>query len=172
MRRALYVLLTLAASSLLVVLALQLLIDPDRFRPSIESELARSLGREIKIGHLKLSILAGKVMADDLSVGDDPSFSQTPFLRTKALSLSVDLWHLVFSRKLSVNEITIDTPEAVLIQSPADSGFSTLGMTRSSAHPQAASAPGGDLTLSIKSLNVNAPAVPHAGHSQPQILDA
>ena len=167
MRRTLIVLGIVAAALLLVALALQFLIDANKFRPSIESELTKSLGREVKIGNLKLNIFSGKVMADDLSVGDDPSFSQTPFLRTKALTLSIDLMTLVFSRKLIVSEITIDTPQAMLIQSPSGQwNFSTLG-TKTSV-PAANS----DLTLSMKSLNVNSARLSLTqGPGQPQILD-
>src|SRR5580704_5752673 len=114
MRRSLMVLLIVAAVLLVAVLALPFLIDANQFRPAIESELTKSLGREVKIGDLKLSILSGRVTASDLSVADDPAFNQTPFLRTKALTFSIDPWQAVFSRKLNVSGMTIDAPEAVL----------------------------------------------------------
>lgn len=155
MRRALLVILIVVAALLLTAFALPLLIDVNKFRPAIESELTRSLGRDVKIGNLKLSILSGAVTADDLSVGDDPSFSQTAFLRTKALTLSIDLWQMLFSRKLSVSEITIDTPEAVLIQSPSGVwNFSSLG-TKSSANQGASNSANSQLALTMKSLKIN-----------------
>ena len=85
MRRAILLLSIVAAVLILAVLTLPFLIDTNQFRPAIESELTKSLGREVKIGDLKLSILSGRVTASDLSVADDPSFNQTPFLWTKAL---------------------------------------------------------------------------------------
>ncbi len=154
MRRALLVILISWRLSLLAAFALPLMIDVNKFRPAIESELAKSLGRDVKIGNLKLSILSGAVTADDLSVGDDPSFSQTAFLRTKALTLSIDLWQMLFSRKLRVSEITIDTPEAVLIQSPSGVwNFSSLG-AKSATKPGASNSANGNLALSMKSLNI------------------
>jgi AsmA protein len=154
-RKPLLALLIATATLLLIALALPLLIDATQFRPAIESELAKSLGRDVKIGQLKLSILSGTVTADDLSVGDDSAFSRTPFLHAKALMLSVDLWHLLFSRQLIVNEVTIETPETVLLQSPAGVwNFSSLG-GNSSAQLRTTRAPEGKLTLSMKSLNIN-----------------
>src|ERR1700691_6304420 len=135
MRRAFIVVLIVAAVLVVAVLALPFLIDANRFRPAIETEPTKSLGREVKIGDLKLNILSGTVTASDLSVADDPAFSRTAFLQTKALSLSIDLWRLLFSRRLNVDGITIDTPETILIQVPSGVwNFSSLG-AKSSTQP-------------------------------------
>jgi AsmA protein len=151
MRRTVLVLLTVVAVSLLAVLALPWLIDANRFRPAVESELTRSLGRNVKIGDLKLNIFSGTVTASDLSVADDPLFSQTAFLHTKALSLSIDLWHLAISRKLNVRGMTLDTPETTLIQVPSGLwNFSSLGASSS-----ATGSASGELALSMKSLKIN-----------------
>ncbi len=168
MRRGLLVVLIVAAVLLVAVLALPFLIDANRFRPAIESQLTKSLGRDVKIGDLKLNILSGSVTADDLSVADDPSFSHTAFLHTKALSLSIDLWNLLFSRKLNVSGMTIDTPETVLIQIPSGVwNFSSLG-TKSSA-PNSSSE---ELALSMKSMKIhNARISLTQGGGKPAILD-
>ena len=92
MRRPVLILLIVTLVLLLSAVALPFLIDANQFRPAIESELTRSLGRNVKIGNLKLGILSGAVTATDLSLGDDPSFSQTAFLHTKAVTLSINLW--------------------------------------------------------------------------------
>jgi AsmA protein len=171
MRRVLFVLLIVAALLLLAVLALPFLINANEFRPAIESELTKSLGRDVKIGDLKLNILSGTVTASDLSVADDPSFSRTAFLHTKALSLSIDLWHLLFSRKLNVNGMAIDTPETVLIQVPTGLwNFSSLGAKSSSGPP--ASSANGNLALSMKSLKINGARLSLTqGPGKPEILD-
>jgi len=65
---------------LLVVAALPFLIDANQFRPRLESELTKELGREVKLGDLKLSLLAGGVTASDIAIADDPKFSPNPFL--------------------------------------------------------------------------------------------
>jgi AsmA protein len=172
MKRIVLIPLIIAAVLLLAVLALAFAVDANEFRPAIESELTKSLGREVKIGDLKLNILSGTVTAGDLSVADDPSFSRTAFLHTKALSLSIDLWRLLFSRKLNVSGMTIDTPETVLIQVPSGVwNFSSLG-AKSSAQPKASSSPNGNLALSMKSLKINGARLSLTqGSGKPAILD-
>ncbi len=155
MRRPVLVLSAVVAGLLAVLLALLFLIDANQFRPAIESELTKSLGREVRIGALKLNIFSGTVTANDLSVADDPAFSQTAFLRTKTLTLSVDLWQVLFSRKLSVDGVTLDAPETVLIQVPSGQwNFSSLG-AQAKAQPRRVGSAGGQMALSVKSLRIN-----------------
>src|ERR1700727_2724830 len=119
MRRAILVLLIFAAVFLLAVLVLPVIINVNEFRPAIEAELTKSLGRDVKNGDLKLSVLSGTVTASDLSVADDPAFNKTAFLQAKALTLSINPWQALFSRKLNVNGITVAAAQTVLIQTPA-----------------------------------------------------
>src|SRR5712672_3647007 len=90
------------------------LINVNQFRPTLESELTRALGREVKLGNLRLKILAGEVTADDLFVAEDPAFGKPAFLRAKSLHVGVELWPFLFSRKLIVTDLTIDQPEIAL----------------------------------------------------------
>ena len=60
----------------------------------------------MKVGNLKLSLLSGGVTAGDMTISDDPSFSQTPFVKAKSFHVGVDLAALVFSRKLKVTGLT------------------------------------------------------------------
>jgi AsmA protein len=171
-RRLILVLSIVAAAMLALVLAAPFLIDANQFRPAIESELTKSLGREVKIGALNLNILSGTVTVSDLSVADDPSFSQTAFLRAKALTLSIDLWQALFSRRLSVNGVTLETPAAVLIQLPSGRwNFSSLG-PKASAQPQPAGSSSGQMALSVKSLKINGARLSLTqGGGKPQLLD-
>ena len=95
---------------LLAAAALPFLVDANRFRPMLEAELSKSLGREVKVGNLKLALLSGGVTAEDLSIADDPKYSSAPFVNTKAVTLGVELMPLVFSRELHVTELTLDQP--------------------------------------------------------------
>ena len=93
---------------LLAVAALPFLIDPNAFRPMLEARLSQALGREVKLGELKLSILSGSVTANDLSIADDPAYSRTPFVQAKSLAIGVEVWPLIASRQLHVTGLTID----------------------------------------------------------------
>src|SRR6266404_2191441 len=128
MKRMLRVVGIVAVLLLIIAAALPFLIDANQFRPRLESELSKALGREVKVGNLKLSILSGGVSADDLSIADDPAFSRSPFLKAKSLSIGVEMWPLILSRKLHVTGVVIDQPQIALLQSaPGDWNFSKLG---------------------------------------------
>src|SRR5260370_18573781 len=85
---------------LLILVSLPFLIDANQFRPLLVSQLSQTLGREVKVGDLKLSILSGGVSAADLSIADDPSFSRAPFVSAKSMKVAVDLWQYISARKL------------------------------------------------------------------------
>jgi AsmA protein len=148
----------LFALLLVSALALPFLIDPNSFRPMLQSRLTQVLGREVKLGELKLSILSGSVTANDLSIADDPAYSRTPFVQAKSLAIGVELWPLIASRQLHVTGLSIDAPAITLIQSPdGDWNFSKLGGARSASTPTAP-APGAasktDMDLSVKLVKI------------------
>ena len=89
---------------LVVIVAAVFLIDANRFRPALETELSAVLGRQVKIADLKVSLLHGGVSADGLFVADDPKFSHDPFVSAKSLEIGVEFWPFVFSRKLIVTD--------------------------------------------------------------------
>lgn len=107
------------AVAVLVVaaLALPFFINANQFRPILEERLTAALGREVKIGDLKLSLFSGGASASDVTIADDPAFSKEPFLRAKDFAVGVELWPLIFSHQLNVTSLTIDQPEIGLIQS-------------------------------------------------------
>jgi AsmA protein len=121
------------AAALLGVLALAsfvvpFLINVDRLRPKLESILGSSLSREVHIGRLELSLLAGGMRAENLSIADDPAFSAARFLECKSLGIGVSLEALVFSHTLHVTSLTLDEPHVNLVRSASGAwNFSTMG---------------------------------------------
>ncbi|HXY11708.1 MAG TPA: AsmA family protein [Terriglobales bacterium] len=112
----------------LVTFVVPFLINVDRLRPQLESILGSSLSREVHIGRLELSLLAGGIRAQNLSIVDDPAFSTARFLECKSLGIGVSLKALVFSRKLHVTSLTLDEPQVSLVQSASGAwNFSTIG---------------------------------------------
>ena len=156
MKRILRAVLIVFALLVVVVLVASLFVDANRFRPTLETQLTQTLGRAVSVGRLKLSLLSGGVAAEDVSVADDPAFSHVPFLTAKSLSVGVDLFALVFSRKLNVRRIAVENPEIALIEAPSGTwNFSSLGgkkaATPAQTDPATASAP---LDLSVKLLEI------------------
>jgi len=127
-----------------VIIAIPFVVNANSFRPAIQSQLQSSLGRQVTIGGLSLSLLAGGVTADDIAISDDPAFSKGDFLKAKSLAVGVKLLPLIFSRSVQVTAITINQPELTLIHSPAGPwNFSSLGGKQSSS----SSAAGGNFSV-------------------------
>ncbi len=118
----------LVALLIVAAIALPFLINVNNFRPQIESNLSSALGRPVKVGNLSLSILSGSVEADQLSIADDPKFSNAPFIQAKSLQVGVELMPLIFSKQLNVTKLLIEHPEISLLRNREGVwNFSSLG---------------------------------------------
>jgi len=121
---------------IVVAIALPLLVNVNSFRPEIESRLGAALGRQVKVGNLGLSLLGGGVRANDLSISDDPKFSNSPFIKAKSLKVGVELIPLIFSKQLNVTELVIDQPEVTLLRNQAGIwNFSSVGSKEKKTTP-------------------------------------
>src|ERR1019366_5874210 len=130
------------AALMVVMVSLPLLINVNQFKPMFEGELSTALNREVKLGHLKLSLLSGEVTADDLSVAEDQAFGKPAFIRAKSLQVGAEIWPFLMSRKLIVTYLVIVQPQIALVQAPSgDWNFSSLG-GKTQKVVQAAPAPG------------------------------
>lgn len=142
---------------ILIVILIPFLIDANAFRPKLESELSDTLGRPVKVGNLSLSLFSGAVKADDISIADDPAFSQSAFVQAKSLKVGVELMPLIFSRALNVTQLTLNQPQINLVRSQNGEkwNFSSLG-SKSSAQPAASgsSSSNANANLSVDKLNV------------------
>ena len=132
MKKALIVVGAVVALLLIVIVALPFFIDANQFKPTLETDLAAALGRKVSIGNIKLSIFSGGVAVDDISIADDPAFSQSPFLTAKQLTVGVSMMPLIFSKRVDVQSLTIDAPEVALVRSASGIwNFSSLGAASS-----------------------------------------
>ena len=65
---------------------------------------------------------------NDISIADDPEFSNAPFLQAKQLAAGVALQPLKFSKKLQVSSFTITEPQVVLLHAASGKwNYSSLG---------------------------------------------
>lgn len=120
-----------------LLIALPLLINVNSFRPKIESEATNALGRRVKLGDLSLSILSGSVGVEDISIADDPAFSESPFITAKSLKIGVELRPLIFSKQLNVTGIVLNEPQITLLKSANGTwNFSSLGETSANKAPE------------------------------------
>ena len=127
----------IVALLLIVILILPSLIDANRFKPEIQTQLGTALGRNVQIGNIKLSIFSGGVVVDDVAISDDPAFSNSQFLAAKELTVGVHLIPLIFSKQLEVESITVKDPQVTLLRNSAGVwNYSSMGgASKSGAKP-------------------------------------
>jgi AsmA protein len=128
MSKALRITLIVVGVVVVLLLIAPFLIPVNQFRPTIEQQASAALGRKVQLGDLSLSLIGGSLSAENLSIGDDPKFSSAPFLTAKSLKVGVEILPLIFSKKLNVTGVTIDTPQVTLLHNSAGVwNFSSLG---------------------------------------------
>lgn len=156
MKRTLRIIAIIVVVLLLIVVIAPFLIPVDKFRPTIEEKASQALGRKVELGNLSLSLLSGSLTAENLSIGDDPKFSSSPFLTAKSLKVGVELMPLIFSKTLNVTGITIENPEVTLLHNPAGQwNYSTLGgAAAKSAQKPAASSSSSPADLSVQKFTL------------------
>ncbi|MGH9556959.1 MAG: AsmA family protein, partial [Terriglobales bacterium] len=117
----------------------------------IEAEMGAALGREVRIGKLSFSLLAGGVTARDITIADDPAFQKGSFLTVKSVDIGVDLLPLIFSRSLQVRSLTLEEPQITLLSGPGGKwNFSSIGAADSRKKESAGKAP----DISVGTLRV------------------
>jgi len=141
---------SIAAAALVIVVVglIPLFVNADTFRPTIENQLTTSLGRKVTLGHLSLSVFTGSLVAQDISIADDPSLSSSPFLQAKELHIGIVLGQLLLHHSAQITDLTIDSPSIHLIHAQNGSwNFSTMG--------SAAAQPASSQTVSVPALTVS-----------------
>ena len=128
MKRWTKILLAVASLMVAVAASLPLFVNANTFRPAIEKQLTSVLGREVKLGDLKLPPFSGSLIAQDVSVADDPNFSAAPFLTAKEVRIGVSLHHLIFAHEIHLRSFQIESPQITVIRAANGSwNFSSIG---------------------------------------------
>jgi AsmA protein len=131
------------ALPIVVAAAIPLFVNANTFRPKIESRLSAALSRKVTLGDLSLSLMKGRLDANDLAIAEDPKFGQTPFFTAKRLHIGVQMKPLIFHHELLIQSFEVDTPQIHLIRaedgtwnfSTLSHGTDSLNTTRPAALP-------------------------------------
>src|SRR2546430_7187224 len=141
MKKSLTVILVVVGVPTVPVLVPPFLIPVNQFRPTIEEKASAALGRKVQLGDISLSLLSGSLSAENLSIGDDPKFSPSPFLTAKSLNVGVEIMPLIFSKTLNVTGVTIAGPQVILLRNTAGQwNYSSLGGSAAKSQGQQAPA--------------------------------
>jgi len=160
MNKALRVILIVVGVLVVLLLIAPFLIPVNQFRPTIEEKASAALGRKVQLGDLSLSLISGSLSAENLSIGDDPKFSSSPFLTAKSLKVGVEILPLIFSKTLNITGVTIDTPQVTLLHNGAGQwNFSSLGGASAKSEAKTApekpsSTPSAAADLTVKELQL------------------
>jgi AsmA protein len=122
------ILLAIAVFVVAAAAAIPIFVHANTFRPAIQRQLTKALGRSVKLGDLRLSVFSRSLIATDLSVADDPNFSAEPFLTAKELRIGVSLRPLIFSHELVLRGFQIESPQITVIRASNGAwNFSSIG---------------------------------------------
>jgi AsmA protein len=161
MKGKLRIILIIVGVLIVLVLVVPFLIPVNQFRPTIEEKASAALGRKVQLGNMSLSLISGSLSAENLSIGDDPKFSPSPFLTAKSLKVGVEIMPLIFSKTLNVTGVTIDSPKVTLLHNASGQwNYSSLGgpAAKSQAGQTPAAKPAGSTSapadLTIKKLEL------------------
>ena len=161
----------IVAVIIVAILLIPVFVNGETFRPTIESQLSSALGRKVSLGHLSFSLFSGSLVAQNITISDDPGFSSSPFLQAQDLKVGVEVSPLIFSHQVHITALTIDDPSIQLIQNQAGKwNFSSIGAasakpSNSAATQRSSSVP--DLTvgeLKINNGTATLASVPPAAH--------
>lgn len=130
----------------LVALSIPFFVHADTFRPTIEDQLSRALGRQITLGHLSLSVFKGSLVAENITIADDAAFSPAPFLQAKSFAIGVEMAPLIFHKQVRITSLVLDAPSVNLIHGENSKwNFSSIGGASPSTPGQQTALP--DLTV-------------------------
>ncbi|MDR3742039.1 MAG: AsmA family protein [Terracidiphilus sp.] len=165
-KRWLRIVAAVVALFVLVVILVPFFVNADTFRPTLQTQLSSTLGRKITLGHLSFSLLKGSIIAEDITIADDPAFSSEPFLQAKSLSIGVQVGPLLFHRQVRITRLSADAPSIHLLHA-ADGrwNFSSIGGAAANQHATQESAIP-DLTvaqLNIRDGSATVASVPSNG---------
>jgi AsmA protein len=131
MKKLLIIIAAIVLLLVIVAVAIPLFFDANSFKPMVQTQAKKALGRDVTLGDISLSIFSGAVVVKDVSISEDPAFGKEPFVKAKALKVGVELMPLITSRQVNVQSISLEEPEIRLIQTPAGKwNFASLGTAK------------------------------------------
>lgn len=101
-------------------------------RPWIEKQAEAAIGREVSFGAIGVSLWDGfGATLSDLSVADDPAFSDEPFLEAAGVRVEVSILPALLGR-IEVREVVLETPVVRLIRTRAGMNTDSIAAVASS----------------------------------------
>ena len=140
------VLIALAVIVVVIVVAISaipLFLNGNNFRNRIQASLTQALGRQVAIGKVDISVWSGGLLAQNVTVADDPQFSTQPFLAAKSVTIHVAPLPLIFHHQVQISGFVLKDPMVDLVRASNGAwNYSTMGHSGAQpAQPTAAAGP-------------------------------
>jgi AsmA protein len=120
--------------AVLAALVLPSLVNLERYRAALASRAGKTLGREVTLGALRISLWRGiGAEANGLQIAQAPGFGAEPFLAADALRVRVQLLPL-FRGQVKVSSIVLERPRISLIHT-RDGRWSVDDLLKAHATP-------------------------------------
>ena len=115
--RKIKILAGVAIALIVVVLgALWLLLDVNRYRPQIQTKVEEQLQRKVTLGNMKLGLFPVRFTVQDVTIAEDPELHEFLSLHAgKQLDIRVSLLPLL-SGNVQVNSVDLQEPSVELIR--------------------------------------------------------
>ena len=168
MRRSLIVVIAIVVLVIIGVLALPALLNVNKYKPRIQAELEKKLGRSVTLGDLHLRLFPFSIKVDGLTIGESPEFqSSHPFAKAGEVYATASLMSLLHGAP-AVNELTLDHPQIELIRNAAGVwNFANVGGASGAPANQSGSQPS-EFTLQNLKINDGQVAVTDLRTKQPR----
>jgi uncharacterized protein involved in outer membrane biogenesis len=130
MRKLVIIVVVLIVIIVGALLVLPHVIDVNQYRGQIQTELQQRLNRPVQLGELSLGVFPLRVEANNVIIGDDPSYRSTvPFAQVAQLDLSIKLFPLL-TKNIEVDSLELKRPRIELIRNAQGVwNFSTVATT-------------------------------------------
>lgn len=93
--------------------------DINKYKPQILEQIAKAIGRSADIQSLSLQFSAGQGVSlniKGLSIADSPEFSKENFLTVEDVSLGIDIYSYLSTKKINISSLQIQSPKVILVR--------------------------------------------------------
>ena len=130
MRKVLVGLGVIVVILLIAVLTSPSFVDIDHYRPQIEAELERRLGRSVSLGPVTLSLFPIAFRVQGAIISEDHDFhTDRPFAETATLFVSPEFLPLL-RREIRISKLELRDPKLELVERADSPGEDVLELQR------------------------------------------
>jgi hypothetical protein len=114
----------------------------NRNRDWLADQIANALGRKVSFSEVGVQLLGGfGARIKDLTIADDPAFSNENFVKAGDVQVSMALLPALFGR-YEVKRVVLVKPDVSIIRTKEGFNYDSIGKAKGSESPKAPAAPG------------------------------